>query len=56
MLDEIQPLIVKLRRRIEPEETWREFSRLIEADIDRVCSELNTSWLVSVCDTYAAIS
>ena len=53
MIDEVHPLIVNLRRNIEPKETWRVFSSLIEGNIDRVCSELNTRWLVSICDTYA---
>jgi hypothetical protein len=53
VLEDVRPLIVKLRRHVEVEESWREFSRLIEADIERVCAELDTRWLVSVCDTYA---
>jgi len=29
------------------------FQRIISEHTDQICSELNTRWLVSVCDTFA---
>jgi hypothetical protein len=49
----IAELILKLRRNINPDSSWGEFRALVETNIDRVCRELNTRELVSVCDTYA---
>jgi hypothetical protein len=50
---QIQSLIVRLRRRQDPHEAWREFQALVENNIGEVCRALNTRQLVSVCDTYA---
>jgi hypothetical protein len=53
LIDEIKPLIVKLRRGDDTERNWSKFRRVVEDDIERVCAEFDTRWLVSVCDTYA---
>lgn len=52
LLERLRPMIAKLRRRIDPEKNWIAFRVFIENNIDDVCRELNTRWLVSVCDTY----
>ena len=49
----VAELIVKLRRNIDPDSSWEELRALVEANIDRICRELNTRELVSVCDSYA---
>jgi hypothetical protein len=50
---QVGELIVKLRRNIDRDSSWGELRALVEANIDRICRELNTRALVSVCDTYA---
>ena len=30
-----------------------DFKRYVEKNIDEICEQLNTRWLVSICDTYA---
>ncbi len=52
LLDTIRPIIVNLRRGVEVEENWETFRSLVEGDTERLCSGLNTRWLISVCDTY----
>lgn len=53
ILEKIKPLIVQLRRRNNPEQHWPVFKNLIESNLEQICSELDTRWLVSVADTYA---
>ncbi len=52
LIDRIKPWIVNLRRGIETERSFGEFRAIVEGDLDAVCTELNTRWLVSLCDTY----
>jgi len=52
MLELVRPIIADLRRGVDTEKNWTAFRLLIENNIDDVCRELNTRWLVSVCDTY----
>jgi hypothetical protein len=52
LLDEIKPLIVNLRRKIDTETSWAQFRAIVETQTERLCRELNTRWLISVCDTY----
>ena len=53
MLDVIQPLIINLRRNINTEENWGLFRAQVEGNTNALCEELNTRWLISVCDSYA---
>jgi len=50
--DKIQELIVNLRKGKDINTNWKEFSNIIEQNIDEVCKILDTRWLVSICDTY----
>jgi hypothetical protein len=52
MLDCVRPLIVNLRQGIDPDQNWRALRLIVETQTDQLCRELNTRWLVSVCDTY----
>lgn len=45
--------IVYLRRNTNPDENWAEFQRLMAAHHETIIDELDTRWLVSICDTYA---
>jgi hypothetical protein len=53
LLNIILPLIVNLRRGIEVEESMVLLRHAVEGYIDDVCIQLDTRWLVSICDTYA---
>lgn len=53
ILPYIKQLIKYLRRKIDVERNWLEFKEVIENNIDEVCKNFNTRWLISVCDTYA---
>jgi hypothetical protein len=50
--EQIQKFIVNLRKGKDIDINWKEFSNLIEQNIDEVCKNLDTRWLVSICDTY----
>ncbi len=52
ILDLIKPIIIHLRKGINVQKNWLEFRKLIDLEIGRVCNELDTRWLISVCDTY----
>ena len=52
MIDLVKPLIEKLRKEFDLTENWPEFRNVVEKNIDRICEELDTRWLVSICDTY----
>ena len=45
-------MITRLRRNGRNLELWNEFRSYIEANTPEVCRNLDTRWLVSVCDTY----
>lgn len=51
--EEIKPLIVQLRRQNNVEQNWQAFQKIIAKNLNQVCSELDTRWLISVADTYA---
>lgn len=53
ILEELKPLIVQLRRQNNPEQHWQTFKQLVEKNLELVCDELDTRWLVSVADSYA---
>jgi hypothetical protein len=53
ILDDIRPVIRNIRRGIDVERNFERFRVLVEGQTERVCSDLDTRWLVSVCDTYA---
>ncbi len=50
--DKILDLIIKLRRKINPETNWREFDNLVKNNIKTICKRINTRFLISICDTY----
>jgi len=52
ILDQVKPLIVKLRKEVDISNNRVEFRDVVEKNIDRICEELDTRWLVSICDTY----
>lgn len=52
MLDTIRPLIVNLRRGIDAEQSWQQLRTIVEGQGEQLCRQLNTRWLVSICDTY----
>jgi len=52
MIDLVKPLIEKLRKEFDLKENWPEFRNVVEKNIDQICEELDTRWLVSICDTY----
>lgn len=53
ILDQVKPLIVKLRKEVDISNNRLELRNVVEKNIDRICEELDTRWLVSICDTYA---
>jgi len=52
ILNQVEPLIVKLRKDFDLKNNWPKFRNIVEKNIDRICEELDTRWLVSICDTY----
>ena len=46
-------LIVFIRRGIDPDENWSKFRCLMASDYKTIIEELDTRWLVAICDTYA---
>ena len=52
VLDQMKPLILYLRKGKNIEKNWGKFREMVNNDIDRVCQELDTRWLISVCDTF----
>lgn len=53
IIEELKPLIVQLRRQNNVEQNWQTFQKIIEGNLEKVCNELDTRWLISVTDTYA---
>ncbi len=53
LLNIVLPIIVNLRRGIEVEESMILLRHAVEGNIDEICKQLDTRWLVSICDTYA---
>ncbi len=49
----VKALIIQLRQKKDTDSSWKELRSLIECNLDRICRDLNTRQLVSVCDTYA---
>jgi hypothetical protein len=45
--------IVLLRRQIDVDENWKELKQLLEKYEDVLIAEMNTRWLLSICDSYA---
>ncbi len=52
---DLMPVIRVCRRssRQEALGAWLTLSEFVEENIDDVCAQLNSRWLVSICDTYA---
>ena len=49
----IQDLIISLRKGKDNENNWKQFTGLVEGNLDEICKSMDTRWLVSICDTYA---
>jgi hypothetical protein len=49
---DIRKLISKLRKGTDTDKNWPAFIKLVEENLPSVCRELDTRWLVSICDTY----
>jgi polysaccharide pyruvyl transferase WcaK-like protein len=52
ILSQLLPLTVYLRRGIRPVASFRCVKQLIEGNLDLALSQLDTRWLISVCDSY----
>jgi len=52
LFEKIVNLIKNLRKGINKNENWNEFKTTIENNIQIICKNFNTRWLVSICDTY----
>jgi len=50
---EVVRRIVLLRRQIDVDENWRELKQLLEKYDEVLLAEMNTRWLLSICDSYA---
>jgi hypothetical protein len=48
----VKKLIVALRRQQNTEANWTLFKNFIENNINIICKEFDTRWLVSIADTY----
>ncbi len=46
------PMIKAHRRQLNDEFNFHEWHRYITENITEICKELNTRWLISICDTY----
>ncbi len=44
--------IIRLRRKLFKCQDWNYFKQNIETNVDYICENMNTRWLVSICDTY----
>jgi len=52
MIEELISLIKNLRQGRNTEKNRIEFKRIIQKNIKKICKNLNTRWLISICDTY----
>jgi len=53
---DVQDYITDLRKGRNTEARWLSFTQLVEKNLDQICRELDTRWLVSICDTYSDFS
>lgn len=53
ILPQLNALTVYLRRGIHTEPTFRCLRQLVEGNLDLVLTQLNSRWLISICDSYA---
>ena len=53
LINQVQDLITELRKGRNTDIRWSAFKKLVEENLPEICRELDTRWLVSVCDTYA---
>jgi len=54
--EELKQLISSLRKGRNTEVYWPSFQQLVKDNLELFCAELDTRWLISVCDTYADFS
>jgi hypothetical protein len=52
MEEQVKSLIPLLRKNKYAKDLWVEFRDLIKDHLEEICRDLDTRWLVSVCDTY----
>lgn len=53
ILPQLEPLTIYLRRGARPASTFRCLRQLVEGNLPAVLEQLDSRWLVSVCDSYA---
>jgi len=53
VLSQLLPLTIYLRRGVRPEASFKCLKQLVEGNLNLALSQLNTRWLISVCDSYA---
>lgn len=53
ILLDTKKLIVALRRKKNPETNWPIFKKFTKKNINIICEDFDTRWLVSIADTYA---
>lgn len=53
LISQVRDLITELRKGRNTDIRWPAFQKLVEENLPEICRELDTRWLVSVCDTYA---
>jgi hypothetical protein len=53
LAQEVKNLISELRKGNDVDVHWPSFKKLVEDNLALLCTELDTRWLVSICDTYA---
>jgi polysaccharide pyruvyl transferase WcaK-like protein len=53
LIPQIQALTVYLRRGVDTHASFRCLRQLVEGNLDLAITQLNTRWLISICDSYA---